>query len=145
MSLQVETILEKIVYVGIVSGVASASCHVCQHMHKTKSVTDVHNLGLWTQSVYHMLVHCRSKAWYYMQTRSWMLLSIHIHALSLAYKYTNQNPNYGLYIHPHMYPLVDYCFFFVYVCWQLGLGLMRLLSSKLWTEWGMTWEQRGDD
>jgi len=62
MSLQVETILEKIVYVGIVSGVASASCHVCQHMHKTKSVTDVHNLGLWTQSVYHMLVHCRSKA-----------------------------------------------------------------------------------
>jgi len=139
-----ETILEKIIYVGIVSGVATANCHGCQHMHKTKSITYVHNLGLRTQSVYYMLVHCRSKAWSYLQTCGWMLLSTDIHAFSLAYKCTDQNPNYGLYIHPHMYPFVDYSFFFVYVCWQLGLGLMGLLSGKLWTEWGMVWEQRGD-
>jgi hypothetical protein len=44
-----ETILEKIMHVGIVSGVASANCHGCQHMHKTKSITYVHNLGLQTQ------------------------------------------------------------------------------------------------
>jgi len=62
MSLEMETILEKIIYVGIVSGVAPANCHDCQHMHKTKSITFVHNLGLWIQSVYYMLVHCRSKA-----------------------------------------------------------------------------------
>jgi hypothetical protein len=139
-----ETILEKIIYVGIVFGVAFTNCYGCQHMHKTKSITYVHNVGLRTLSVYHMLVHCRSKVWSYMQTRSWMLLSIHIHALFLAYKYTNQNPTYVLYIHPPIYPLVDYCLFFVYVCWQLGLGLVGLLSGKSWTEWGMALKQRGD-
>lgn len=144
MSFEMETILEKIIYVGMVSDVASANCHGCQLIYKTKSITYVHNLGLRTQSVYRVLVHCRSKVWSYVQIRSWMLLSIHIHALSLAYKYTNQNPTYDLYIHSHIYPLVDYCLFFVYVCWQLGLGLMGLLSGKLWTEWGMAWEQRGD-
>ena len=61
MSLEIVTILEKIIYVEIVSGVAPANCHGCQHMHNTKNITYVHNLGLQTQSVYHMLVHCRSK------------------------------------------------------------------------------------
>ena len=136
-----ETILEKIIYVGIVTGVASANFHSYQHVHKIKSVTYVHNLGLWTQCVYHMLVLFRSKAWYYMQTCSWMLVCIHIHALSLAYKYTNQNPNSGLYKHPHICSLVDY--FSFCLCWQLGLGLMGLLSDNLWTEWGMEWKQRG--